>query len=139
MATEHVENEIVRLHDFFVTWMTGSIMQTDDNFAQFADSMSDGFYIVAPSGHQTHREALVDGLYNTYNKRQNFRIWIENVTIQHNFGDVIVATYEEWQEFKDENKTTSRLSTVVFTLDETVPNQLLWQCVHETWMPETET
>lgn len=133
---ENVELEIVRLHDFFVEWMTGTVQQTDEEFMRFADSMSDNFYIVAPSGHLTRWEALVKGLYQTYNQRHNFLIWIENVQVQHVLDDVIVATYEEWQSFSDEDKTTARLSTVVFSVDEGKPNGLLWQCVHETWLPE---
>lgn len=136
---KHVEQEIIRLHDFFVEWMTGIIEQTDENFAQFADSMGDNFYIVAPSGQLTQRTALVDGLYATYKQRANFRIWIENVQVHHALGDVIVATYEEWQSFQNEGETTARMSTVVFTTDEDKPNGLVWQCVHETWLPKQST
>ena len=132
---KHVEQEIIRLHDFFVEWMTGLVEETDDEFARFGDSMGEDFYIVAPSGRLTKRATLIDGLYNTYNQQQNFRIWIENIQVQHALGDVIVATYEEWQETKDDDKITARLSSVVFTKDSTKPNGLLWQCVHETWLP----
>lgn len=133
---ENVKQEIVRLHDFFAEWMTGAVEQTDEQFARFAESMGEKFYIVTPSGHLTQRLALVKGLHQTYNQRQNFRIWIENVRVQHSIEDVIVATYEEWQSFDDEGITTARLSTVVFSIDEAKPNGLLWQCVHETWLPE---
>lgn len=132
----NVELEIIRLHDFFVEWMTGIISQTDKNFARFAKSTSDDFYIVAPSGQLTQHEDLVKGLYNTYNKRQNLQIWIENVVVRHELDDVIVATYEEWQSFKADDKITARLSTVVFTKDDMLPNNLLWRCVHETWLPD---
>jgi len=133
---EHIEQEVIRLHDFFVEWMTGTVEKTNDEFSRFADSMSDRFYIVAPSGHLTHRKALVEGLYKSYNQHQNFRIWIENVQVKHTLDKVVVATYEEWQEFKDKGKTTSRLSTVMFRIDETKTNKLLWLCVHETWLPQ---
>lgn len=131
---DNVEQEIIRLHEFFVEWMTGILIQTDESFALCADSMSENFYIVAPSGQLTARDALVEGLYNTYNQRQGFRIWIENVQVRHTLGGVIVATYEEWQEL--EGKTNARLSTVVFTADKSMPNGLLWQCVHETRLPQ---
>lgn len=133
--TKHVEQEIIRLHDFFVEWMTGSVEQTDEEFARFADSIGEAFYIVAPSGHLTRRATLISGLYNTYDQQQNFHIWIENIQVQHLLGEVIVATYEEWQKTRDDGKTTARLSSVVFTKDNTKSNGLLWQCVHETWLP----
>ena len=134
---EYVKQEIIRLHDFFVDWMTGTIEQTDENYALFADSMGQGFYIVAPSGKLTQRDALLAGLYNTYNQRQNFRIWIENVQVRHQVGNIIVATYEEWQEDRDKQDTTVRQSSVVFEVDDAHPFGLVWQCVHETWLPTT--
>lgn len=133
MSILNVEAEIIRLHDFFVEWMTGQLDKTDDNFARFSGSMSDDFYIVAPSGQLTERDALVNGLHATHNQRVGLRIWIENVALRHILGDTVIATYEEWQTF--DGKTTARLSTVVFTQDDSVPNGLLWRCVHETWLP----
>lgn len=136
MNIDNVEKEIIRLHDFFEEWMTGTIEQSDKNFSRFSDSMGDSFYIVAPSGQLTQREGLIKGLYSTYNQRSNMRIWIENVQVHHILDDTVIATYEEWQTL--DNKTTARLSTVVFTYDETVANHLLWRCVHETWLPDSE-
>ena len=132
MDIDNVKQEIIRLHNFFVDWMTGILPQTDENFALFADSISKDFYIVNSSGQLRDRETLVAKVYSTYNQRPKLRIWIENMQIHHTLGDVIVATYEEWQEDKSDNKTTSLISTVVFILDESKHNGLVWQCVHET-------
>jgi len=133
MIHQTAKEEIIRLHDFFVEWMTGAVDQSNEEFARFANNMSDDFYIVAPSGQLTQRESLVTGLHSTYNQRPKLRIWIENVVVRHQLDEAIVATYEEWQAF--EGKTTARLSTVIFTQDDSVPNGLLWRCVHETWLP----
>ena len=133
---QNVQQEITRLHDFFVEWMTGTILQSDKNFAQFTDSISENFYIVAPSGQLTQRGALVERLYHAHNQRHDFSIRVEDVQVRHTFGDVIIATYEEWQ--KDGNdKITALLSTAVFTIDKLKPNGLLWQCVHETRLPQS--
>jgi len=133
---ENVEQEIIRFHEFFVDWMTGTLSQTNDNFSQFADSLSDDFYIVSPMGKLSNRDALIKQLYSVHNQRHNFRIWIDNVEVRHTFGDNIVATYEEWKETKDDNNTTALISTVVFTSDKSKPNGLCWQCVHETRLHE---
>lgn len=130
----NIDQEIIRFHEFFVAWMTGTLAKTDDNFAQFADSLSDDFYIIPPAGQYTPRDTLVTRLYDTHNQRRNFRIWIENVKIHHTVGDVIVATYEEWQENQDDNKIVALISTAVFVVDQSKPNGLRWQCVHETWL-----
>jgi hypothetical protein len=129
---ENVTQEIVRLHEFFEDWMTGKLTRTDENFAQFADSLSTNFYIVTPSAQLTQKDVLLSRLYDTHNQRQNFRIWIKNVEVRHILEDVVVATYEEWQETEGDEKPNALLSTVVFTQDHTKPNNLLWQCVHET-------
>jgi len=131
---DNVKQEIIRLHEFFVDWMTGILPKTDANFAQFADSLSEDFYIVTPTGQFTQRDTLVTRLYNTHNQRQNFRIWIKNVQIHHTSQDVIVATYEEWQESQDDN-ITALISTVIFIVDQSKSNDLQWQCVHETRLP----
>ncbi len=133
---ENVEQEIMRFHVFFVDWMTGALAQTDDNFAQFADSLSDNFYIVSPAGQVSQRDALIKDVYTVYNQRQNFRIWIENVEVRHTFGDIIVATYEEWRETKGDDKPNALVSSVIFSRDQSKPNGLIWQCVHETGLLE---
>jgi hypothetical protein len=42
---DNVEQEVIRLHEFFVEWMTGILTQTYENFALFVDSLSENFYI----------------------------------------------------------------------------------------------
>ena len=50
-------------------------------------------------------------------------------------GDIIVATYEEWQRNALASKPAdnARIATVLFRKEES----LKWLNVHETWMPET--
>lgn len=129
---KNVEQEIIRFHVFFVDWMTGALTQTDDHFAQFSDSLSDDFYIVSPSGQVSRRDLLINEVHRAYNQRHNFRIWIENVTVRHTFENIVVATYEEWREIEGDTNPTALISTVIFTKDQSKPNGLMWQCVHET-------
>jgi hypothetical protein len=133
---ENIAREIVELHDFFEDWLTARIEQTRETFERVLSTMGEGFYLVTPSGELIERPALLDSIYSGYGSRPGFRMWIEQVQVRHTRGDVIVATYEEWQSWENTDQVTSRLSTVVFTCSEAAVNGVLWQCVHETWMQQ---
>jgi hypothetical protein len=49
-------------------------------------------------------------------------------------GDILLVTYEEWQQSGDQ--TTARLSTALFRDKPDAPNGLEWLHVHETWLPD---
>ena len=131
------EREINELHAFFVDWFTAKLPHTPEGFARFDKVTHPNFHVINPAGVLAGGTDLKQVIYDEYDQRHDFRIWIENVAVQHAFDNIVVATYEEWQEIKGE--TTARLSTVVFTRDDSKPNGLVWQCVHETWLPINET
>jgi hypothetical protein len=55
-----------------------------------------------------------------------------DIQVLHQLGELILATYEEWQ--KIEGKVTTRISSVLFQNSNITPNGLLWFHVHETWI-----
>jgi RimJ/RimL family protein N-acetyltransferase len=128
------EKEVVELHQFFQDWFNGSISNTDEQFARFADVMADSFGMVPPNGRFVTRTPLLAGLRGSYGRSQQSpgRIWIENFVTRQTGPDWLLATYEEWQTF--DNNTTSRLSTVLLQEHETAPNGFIWLHVHETWL-----
>jgi len=126
------ETEIVRLHNFFVDWFTGTVPQTAEAFAPFKEPMSPQFAIISPQGLSTDCGQLVDSLWKSHNLIPNIRIWIKNVTVKQQIGDISIVTYEEWQE--RDGKTTSRVSTVIFQPFDHPQYPLKWLHVHETWM-----
>jgi hypothetical protein len=126
--------EIEDLHNFFVAWFNGHLPQTDAAFARFADVMAPGFTIVDPSGTIQDRESLLAGLHAAHNARPGIRIWIESVRIRQHTDDLIVATYEEWQQLPDQSPR-GRISTVILRAADNTPNGLVWLHVHETWLP----
>lgn len=95
------------------------------------DALGDEFVLVSPRGVIDEREELLDSIRDAHGKRSGFEIEIEDVQVRHQFGDVIVATYQEWQESSAD--TTGRLSTVVFRRE---GSKLRWLHVHETWLPD---
>jgi len=127
-----IENEIIELHQFFQDWYNNQLTPTDESFARCADVLAPDFAIIFPSGDKVLCQPLLDSLRNTHNSHTGMRIWIENIQVLHQIGDLILATYEEWQEI--EGQITSRLSSVLFQKTRSTPNGLQWLHVHETWI-----
>ena len=127
-----IENEIIELHQFFQDWYNNQLSPTNENFARCADVLDPEFSIIFPSGDNVLCQTLFDKLRNAHNSHTAMRIWIENIQVLHQIGDLILATYEEWQEI--EGKVTTRLSSVFFQKAPSTPNGLRWLHVHETWI-----
>lgn len=131
------EREIVELHDFFAQWFGGRLPATDAAFARFADTMTPEFTIIAPTGTLLGRAELLPRLRAAHGSSPGCQIWIERPALRATHGDVIVATYEEWQRHAG-RAATARLSTVVFRAQPATPNGLVWLHVHETWLTPQE-
>ena len=127
-----VQNEIIELHQFFQDWYNNQLKPTDENFARCADVLAPEFAIIFPSGDKILCQPLLDRLWKAHNSYTGMRIWIENIQVLHQLDDMVLATYEEWQEI--EGKVTARISSVLFKKEQTKPNELLWLHVHETWI-----
>lgn len=129
---EQYKREICELHDFFQGWFTGTLANTDENFARFADVIAEGFAIISPSGKLTERPALLASLRAAHGRQPGIQIWTRNHQLRHQTGDFTLLTYEEWQ--AGEASTTGRLSTVLFQARVGTPNWVVWLHVHETWL-----
>ncbi len=133
---ERAQHEVERLHVFFEEWFRGSLPRETSEFSTFADTLAEGFVIVSPSGRLTPREPLLQGLegaHGRWREDPGARIWIKNVQVRHQVGQLLVVTYEEWQHQLDE--TRGRLSTALLEARGDGPNGLTWLHVHETWLP----
>ena len=127
-----IENEIIQLHQFFQDWYNNELAPTDENFSRCADVLAPDFSIIFPNGEIIQQQPLLDALHKAHNSRTGMRIWINNVQVYHHVGDLILATYEEWQEI--EGQVTARLSSVLFQEAQPTPNGIRWLHVHETWI-----
>ena len=127
-----IANEIIQLHQFFQDWYNNKLAPTHQNFSRCSDVLAPEFSIIFPGGEMIDCQPLLDGLCNAHNSREGMRIWIKNVQIHHHIGEMILATYEEWQEI--EGQVTARLSSVLFQEAQSTPNGIQWLHVHETWI-----
>ena len=131
--SENCLHEIVELHDFFEQWFRGELPNSDATYSRFTNVLNEKFVIVSPQGRRSERDPLLTGLRQAHGTRPHIKIWVENVRVRRASADSILCTYEEWQ--TEHERTTSRLSTVLFLPNDALPNGLQWFHVHETWSP----
>lgn len=126
--------EIVELHAFFEGWLGGTLPPTDAVYARLAETMAPEFALVTPGGKLVPRKQLLAQLRAAHGSRPGWRIWIQDPKLRLQAGDLLIATYEEWQRHGD-GIVTGRLSTAIFRARPAAPNGLAWVHVHETWLP----
>jgi len=132
---DEVHAEIVRLHDFFTGWFTGTLPK---------DAFEDGisaclhatFENVQPAGKTLTRDVLLTGLRAAHGVNPDFRIEIRETRILGVWPEcgLILAGYVEAQ-FGARNTTPAdnlRRSTALFKRSGAL---LVWRYVHETAIP----
>jgi hypothetical protein len=130
-ALDTCHAEIERLHDRFVAWFTAT---DDPDFAGIERALAPDFEMVTPDGSRVGRNTVLDSIREAHGRDApgEFDIQIRNVELRHTTDDHATARYEEWQERLD--RTTGRVSTVLFETDPEAPGGLVWLDVHETWL-----
>jgi hypothetical protein len=131
-----VELEVMELHQFFEDWFQGRTPDTDAAFARLPVALAPEFEMRVPSGHLRKRETLLSQLramHGQWAGDPSKRIEVRNIRIRANDGDLVMASYEEWQRVGETEE--GRASTVVLRRDARAPNGLSWVWVHESWLP----
>ena len=134
---ERCKAEIVRLHDAFVAWFTGSCDSSGDTYERTIGSvLSPSFSMVTPTGSVIPANLLHERLQAAYgsHSEHGMAIEIKNVEVVSSSGSQYLVRYEEWQRSGSPEVETARQSTAFF--QESGPtSKLIWVHVHETWMP----
>lgn len=129
-----VRREIGELHALFQGWLGGELPQDDAVFARADEALAKTFFIVDPGGTLADRNATLTSIYRGHGGRPGFEIWIREAELRWRHGDLLGASYQEWQRDADGSER-GRLSSAVFRIDRRAPSGLLWLQVHETWLP----
>ena len=133
--TARIRAEIEDLHVFFVDWFTGKAPKTQLE-SRFLSSMDADMVFVSPEGDRLSRTDLTVGFEGAHGGNPDFRIAIRDVEVHREIGDLVLATYTEWQRGSKRSgrEQSGRLTTVLMTRN--APHR--WLHVHETWLPEAE-
>ncbi len=122
--------ELTGLHAFFVDWFDGSVPR--EELSRLERALAPEFEMVTTEGERVGREALVDGLAESYGRTagEPFDIGVREVEALALLDDHAVVRYEEWQVTADGE--SGRVSTALFRADADAPEGVVWVTVQET-------
>jgi hypothetical protein len=130
--SNNYSQEITELHQFFQDYFRGKI--PFEAISRFDQSLGAAFTLIDSTGRITEYDEIKQVIRQLHGKRQAIHIWVENILLRHSTDDLIVATYEEWQ--NSDGKSTQRYCSVIFKKDADAPNGLVWLHVHESGLHE---
>ncbi len=135
-AHDKFEYDIVKLHEFFVTWFRGDCERNEEYFAQrFTARFAADFKYVLPDGQTLNLETLTGVLRDSYACSTDFRIKIQSVETCSAGGDLAIVTYRELQKGEPNSPAKdARISSAVMKLEPQAPNGVHWLHLHETYL-----
>ncbi len=129
--------EVLEVHRLIEDWFLGAIPKTEEALARFTSVMAPELTVVMPGGRVVDRDGLIARLLELHgwwsDSTPPGRIHIERLRCDLRSGDLVVATYEEWQRHHDVAR--GRVATAVLRALGGAPNGLAWVRLHETWLP----
>ena len=127
--------EIIRLHKTLESWTRGTVSQTDQEFANFADVLAPGLNLINPDGKIESRDKVVERFRASHGARAGlaFSIQINDIALHHDLGDRgLVSYYEHWLNHGERQSTI--LATALLGRQDGLPNNVTWLHLHETWV-----
>lgn len=128
-----VTKEIVDLHNFFTAWFNGSA-DRDQLESRFTSRLHKDVLFIPPEGQMMGRAFLQEGISRGYGTNADFRSHIRDVNIRYERGDLVLATYTEWQTGSkvSAQACNARVTTVLMQMTD----PLIWLHIQETWLPD---
>ncbi|WP_415401752.1 hypothetical protein [Tateyamaria sp. SN3-11] len=132
---EIVNKEIVDLHDFFTEWFNGTV-ERDQLELRFLSRLHKDIQFIPPEGLVMSADIIREGFARGYGTNPNFRSHIRDVDIRYFRGDLVLATYTEWQTgaAMSADANNARRTSVLVEMTDPVT----WLHIQETWLPESE-
>ena len=135
MNAVQCEQEVLRIHRFFVQWLTGNTPNTCQNFAsQCGLVLAKDIVLIKPTGTVVRHDELRRELQEAYGSLKVFNMEIRNMQVMQCTSDLCLLMYEEWH-FRD--AVSSRQCTAVFRPKED-SGGVEWVHIHETTMESGE-
>ena len=128
---EKIRKEILNLHDFFQSWFSGKVEQSESLFgSNVSDHFDPSFEFVMPDGSHSKKEETISSIYEAYGFDPSFAIKVDIRSIRALSEEVYLALYEEHQ--TEEGQENSRLSLAVLCCNPSSKNEITWLHCHET-------
>lgn len=85
------EKEIRELHAFFEAWYRGTIDDSDGSFSRVENALAPGFTLITSGGQIIARNQLLALLRAEYATKPDIEMWVENVQLRLEAGDIVLA------------------------------------------------
>ena len=136
MNASQCEEEVLRIHCFFVEWLTGKTPNTPENFeAQCGTVLAKDVVLVKPTGVVVRHDELHKELLEAHGSLDTFDMEIRNMQVLQSCADFCVVMYEEWH-FRD--TVSARQCTAIFRLKQNASGVVEWVHIHETTIETQE-
>ena len=127
------EKEIRELHAFFEAWYRGTIDDSDGSFSRVENALAPGFTLITSGGQIIARNQLLALLRAEYATKPDIGMWVENVQLRLEAGDIVLVNYEEHG--TTANGKQSTLITAVLRKNPEQQNGMEWIHIHEVRLP----
>src|SRR5437762_1861473 len=125
--------EVSAIHAFFVGWFRTGASHPD--LSEIEQVLAPDFRMISPDGLASERKGVIDAIRNGRGLRgADFAITIVDPRPVVEFDGAVLLEFIE-QQYRD-GRTTRRLSTALFTPEESAPRGVLWRHLHETWVKD---
>lgn len=136
-AADPCAREVLEVHQLIEDWFNGVVPKSDAALARFTSVMAPELSVVMPSGRVVDRDGLIARFFELHgwwaDSTPPGRIRIESLRCDIQSDRLAIASYEEWQRYRDVER--GRVATAIFRARPDAPNGLAWLRLHETWLP----
>lgn len=126
------KKEVFDLHRYFQDWFRGDIANNSGNQQRLSNSFDPLCELVTPNGSIDSFDAINGRFMEAYKVFPDAKVWIDGFVPMSVTEDRVLVKYKEWREI--DGVTTVRMSSCLFSKEDTAPNGVKWLYIHETWL-----
>jgi len=142
------ENEVLRIHHFFVDWLNGTVCNSNEVFEKMCDAvLAKDLVMVKTNGTVVRHDALCKELRQAHGIKKGllFKMEIHNFEILQSRDDWCLVMYQEWHygsrragdNDENEQKASTLLNdkrqcTALLRRKPNTPHGVEWVHIHET-------
>ena len=138
MQDNPYHREVAEFFQFFQEWFGGTSPDTNEHYARITNGIPDDSTYINPKGELISTKSFFSGMRSKHGNIPGMRMWVDNIRLHWEEGDLALVTFEEWAQAPDA-VPEGRMSTTIFRKKPETPNGIEWLHTHETLLPKTET
>lgn len=125
-------DEIQLFHEVLQRWLCGDSEEPRSDLNYMSAALANDMILVSPAGKIEAQGELLNRLSSAYGARPDVRIRISDYEPIMVSKNNLLARYIETRTCPDTQDV--RVSTVLFSQENDLPNGVAWRHVHETWL-----